>query len=214
MHGSFITFEGVEGAGKSTQIVVLADWLRDAGYTVMMTREPGGAPQAEQIRDLLVSGDTASWTDMGECLLMNAARTEHLARTIRPALKAGSIVLCDRFMDSTRAYQGGAGGIDMTALRQIERAVVGNTGPDLTFIFDLPVAAGLERAKTRGGDDRFEKKGRAYHERVRSAFLQIAAEEPDRCKVIQADQTQDKVTQDILAIIKAWLPVKGGGHHD
>mgnify|MGYP001544869033 CR=1 FL=1 len=210
MSGIFITFEGVEGAGKSTQISHLASWLSDAGNEVLTTREPGGAPQAEQIRQLLVTGSTDSWTDMGECLLMNAARAEHLARTIRPALEAGKSVLCDRFMDSTRAYQGGAGGIDMLALLQIEAAVVGSTIPDLTLIFDLPVAAGLERARVRGGEDRFEKKGAHYHEKVRAAFLQIAEDEPDRCHVINADQSPDDVSRDMVGCLDAWLAERGG----
>ncbi|MCI5048687.1 MAG: dTMP kinase [Aquisalinus sp.] len=210
MSGIFITFEGVEGAGKSTQISHLASWLSDAGHEVLTTREPGGAPQAEQIRQLLVTGSTDSWTDMGECLLMNAARAEHLARTIRPALDAGKTVLCDRFMDSTRAYQGGAGGIDMSALLKIEAAVVGPMVPDLTLIFDLPVTAGLERARVRGGEDRFEKKGAQYHEKVRAAFLQIAEHEPDRCHVINADQSPDDVSRDMIRCLEAWLAERGG----
>ncbi|MCI5043293.1 MAG: dTMP kinase [Aquisalinus sp.] len=210
MSGIFITFEGVEGAGKSTQISTLASWFADVDHDVLTTREPGGAPQAEQVRQLLVTGDTDNWTDISECLLMNAARAEHLARTIRPALDAGKTVLCDRFMDSTRAYQGGAGGIDMSSLLQIEAAVVGSTIPDLTLIFDLPVAAGLERARVRGGEDRFEKKGVKYHEKVRASFLSIAKNEPERCRVINADQSPDNVSMEMVSCIEAWLAERAG----
>jgi dTMP kinase len=197
MQGLFITFEGVEGAGKSTQIKLLADYLKTEDREVICTREPGGTESAERIRDLLVNGAPEDWSDMTECLLMNASRAQHLDELIRPALAEGKVVLCDRFMDSTRAYQGGAGGIDMVRLMQIEHAVVGNTVPDITFIFDLSADVGLERARARGGDDRFERKGIAYHERVRAAFLDIARGEPKRCVVLDAGASVENVTAQI-----------------
>ncbi len=208
MKGHFITFEGVEGAGKSTQIKKTADYLQLQKLDVLMTREPGGSTGAETIRELLVKGDIGDWTDMTECLLMNAARNEHLEKKIRPSLERGHFVLCDRFMDSTRAYQGGAGGIDMAAILAVEALVVQDTRPDLTLIFDLGVEAGLQRATERGGDDRFEKKGRDYHERVRTAFLKIARAEPERCAIINADQKPEEVFNDVLKVLQKRLKLQ------
>ena len=207
MSGLFITFEGVEGGGKSTQISAAANWLAERGHEVVQTREPGGTFGAESIRDLLVNGATDQWSSLTECLLMNAARSEHLEKLIRPALAGDKTVLCDRFMDSTRAYQGGAGGIAMAELREIEKAVVGSTVPDLTIILDLPVEEGLIRAATRGGEDRFERKGEAYHRQVRQAFQTIAKEEPDRCVLIAADQPLEKVTEAVLAALQSRLEI-------
>lgn len=198
MGGLFITFDGLEGSGKSTQIIRLKDWLEQAGCQVITTREPGGTQNAETLRNLLVSGDTASWSPVSECLIMNAARADHLERLIRPALTEGKIVLCDRFMDSTRAYQGGGGQLAMADILAIEHSVVGQTIPDLTFIFDLDPAIGLERAGKRnadkGSEDRFERKGLEYHEAVRKVFRDIAAAETDRCVLIDAAQPIDDVT--------------------
>lgn len=205
MAGLFITFEGVEGAGKSTQISVVNKFLTEQGHEVVLTREPGGTTGAERIRDLLVNGTTDQWSDMTECLLMNAARAENLEKVIRPALAAGKTVLCDRFMDSTRAYQGAAGGIDMGAVRGIERAVVGDTQPDMTFIFDISVETGLARAASRGGEDRFERKGTAYHEKVRQGFLAIAAQEPRRGIIVDAAQAPEAVSASLLAILRSRL---------
>ncbi len=185
--GIFITFEGGEGAGKSTQAKRLADRLRDAGRTVAATREPGGSPGAEAIRSLLVRGEAERWSPISETLLMYAARRDHIERTIEPALARGEIVLCDRFYDSTRAYQGGGGGASPALIAALETAVVGPVLPDLTLIFDLPVAEGLARATARGEDEsRFESKGQAFHERLRAAYLAIAEREPERCVVIDA----------------------------
>ena len=200
MAGLFITFDGPEGSGKSTQIARLKDWLGQAGRDVVTTREPGGTDNAERLRSLLVSGDTGAWSPVAECLIMNAARSDHLEHLIRPALEVGSIVLCDRFMDSTRAYQGGGGRLAMTDILAIERSVVGETVPDITFIFDLDPAIGLERAGKRntgqgGSEDRFERKGLEYHEAVRNSFRQIAQDEPDRCILIDAARPVDAVTQ-------------------
>lgn len=203
MAGFFISFDGLEGSGKSTQIACLKEWLEQAGHEVIVTREPGGTGNAETLRNLLVSGDTASWSPISECLIMNAARADHLERLIRPALADGKIVLCDRFMDSTRAYQGGGGKLPMADILTIERCVVSETVPDVTFLFDLDPATGLERAGKRNagqgkggqaGEDRFERKGLEYHEAVRAAFRQIATDEPDRCILVDASQSVDDVT--------------------
>lgn len=205
MSSAFITFEGIEGAGKSTQIQHLQRFLEGQGREVIVTREPGGSENAEKIRALLVAGGTDDWEAVSECLLVNAARADHLRRLIRPALVAGKTVLCDRFMDSTRAYQGAAGGLDMAHLSAMEAAVVGKTRPDLTLIFDLDVETGLSRAGKRGGDDRFERKGSAYHEAVRQGFLEIAAAEPERCAVIDAGTSQD----DVAAAVRQALQSRG-----
>lgn len=200
--GLFITFEGGEGAGKSTQVRRLAERLRAAGHQVVTTREPGGSPGAEAIRDLLVNGDADRWSPLTEALLMNAARRDHVERVIAPALERGAVVLCDRFADSTRAYQGAGGGVDPGFLRALEAAVVGETRPDLTLILDLPVAEGLGRAAGRGGGEaRFEAKGLAFHERLRAAYLDIARAEPARCAVIAADVTPDEAEQAVWAAV-------------
>lgn len=183
----FITFEGGEGAGKSTQIRRLAARLAEAGVQAVTTREPGGSPGAEAIRDLLVNGEVDRWSATTETLLMYAARRDHLERTIRPVLARGGVVLCDRFADSTRAYQGGAGGADPSLIAALEAAVIEDCRPDLTLILDMPVEAGLARAGARGGGEaRFEAKGLAFHQRLRQAYLDIAAAEPARCVVIDA----------------------------
>jgi dTMP kinase len=185
--GRFITFEGGEGAGKSTQALRLAERLRGMGRTVVNTREPGGSPGAEAIRELLVRGEAERWSPISETLLMYASRRDHIERTVAPALARGEIVVCDRFYDSTRAYQGAGGGAPMALIAALEADVVGPVVPDLTLIFDLPVAEGLARAAARGeGEARFESKGQAFHERLRAAYLEIAAREPERCVVIDA----------------------------
>ncbi|MGH6907172.1 MAG: dTMP kinase, partial [Aestuariivirga sp.] len=164
MAGHFITFEGGEGTGKSTQIGRLAERLKDR--EVLLTREPGGTPEAEAIRGLLVSGETRRWTSAAEALLNYAARDAHLAQAIRPALSRGAIVLCDRFMDSTRVYQGYAGDCAMSLIDDLEEAIVGGTRPSLTLIFDLDPKEGLARAKGRANapaEDRYERKGLAFH---------------------------------------------------
>jgi dTMP kinase len=184
--GVFITFEGGEGAGKSTQLRRLAARLKGLGREVVTTREPGGSPGAEALRDLVVSGSVDRWSPLAELLIFYAARDDHLRRTVRPALDRAAVVLSDRFADSSRAYQGAGGGVDLALLQQLDAAVVGASRPDLTLILDLPVEAGLRRAAARGGDDRFEGKGLAFHQRLREGFLAIAAADPDRCAVIDA----------------------------
>ena len=199
--GRFITFEGGEGAGKSTQIRLLAQRLAGRGE-VVTTREPGGSPGAEAIRALLVTGEPERWSPISETLLMYAARRDHIERVIAPALKRGAWVLCDRFYDSTRAYQGAAGGAPAALVKALELDVVGAMVPDLTLILDMPVAAGLARAAARGeGEGRFEAKGAAFHEALRLAFLDIAAAEPKRCRVIAADQPVECVAEQIDAVL-------------
>lgn len=192
--GFFISFEGGEGAGKSTQIRRLAERLRAAGHDVVVTREPGGSPGAEAIRDLLVNGAADRWSPVTETLLMYAARRDHVERVIRPALSRGAIVLCDRFADSTRAYQGAGGDAPASLIASLEDHVLGGTVPDLTLILDLPPDIGLQRAEVRGGAARFESKGLSFHERLRAGYLEIARREPERCVVIEANAEIDAVT--------------------
>ncbi len=206
--GIFITFEGGEGAGKTTQLRRLAERLRAQGRIVTTTREPGGTPSAEAMRDLLVRGDTDSLSATAEALLNYAARDDHLRRLIRPALERGEMVLCDRFMDSTRAYQAYAGDCPVALVDVLEREVVGETRPDLTLIFDLPVEEGLRRAGIRNGarheaEDRFERKGEAFHRRLREAYLRIARENPERCVVVDASGDMDAVEREIFDILRS-----------
>ena len=191
MSGKFITFEGGEGGGKSTQVGMLLDALLANGIRAIRTREPGGAPGAEDIRGLLVSGAVDRWSPMEEVLLNYAAREVHVTQTIRPALARGDWVICDRFADSTMAYQGYGGGVDPARISAIHSAVCGDFKPDLTLILDLPVEEGLARAgkrlsERRSTEDRFERMERDFHHRLRDGFLTIAAAEPGRCRVIDA----------------------------
>ena len=202
--GRFITFEGGEGGGKSTQLRLLAQRLTGLGLEVVATREPGGSPGAEAIRDLLVRGEADRWSAVTETLLMYAARRDHVERVIRPALARGAWVLCDRFADSTRAYQGAAGGADPGLIAALESYVLEDVSPDLTLILDLPPAAGLARAASRpGGETRFESKGEAFHARLREGFLAIAAAEPERCRVIDASQHLETVSAAIWDVVEA-----------
>ena len=211
--GRFITFEGGEGAGKSTQVRILAERLRGAGLEVVATREPGGSPGAEAIRALLVTGDPDRWSAISETLLMYAARRDHIERTIRPALERGAWVVSDRFADSTRAYQGAGGGAPHGLVAALERFVLEETRPDLTLILDLPVERGLERAGLRGGAEaRFEAKGHAFHQRLREAFLDIAKAEPNRCLVLDAGQPREAVSAAVWSAVAAHLPV--GPHRE
>ena len=185
--GRFITFEGGEGAGKSTQIALLATRLQAAGVEVVRTREPGGSTGAEAIRELVVKGAADRWSPMTETLLMYAARRDHIERVVEPSLHAGAWVLSDRFADSTRAYQGAAGGVRGEFLDGLETHVLERVIPDLTLILDLPESVGLERAAARRDDEgRFESKGLAFHARLREAYRDIAAAQPDRCVLINA----------------------------
>jgi dTMP kinase len=210
MRGLFITLEGGEGAGKSTQSRRLKSALEEVGRDVVLTREPGGTPEAEKIRDLLVQRDGGNWTPMAECLLFFAARQMHVEAFIKPAIAAGKIVICDRFTDSTVAYQGYGHGFDIPTIRQIESLTLNGFKPDLTFILDLPVADGLARSLRQkdissgkeNTEDRFEKLQRDFHEKLRQGFLAIAKEDPARCIVVDALQTADLVYDIIWGRIK------------
>lgn len=203
MPGHFITFEGGEGTGKSSHARDLAESLRKKGRSVVLTREPGGSPGAEDIRTLLVTGSAGRWSATAETLLNYAARETHLRETIRPALARGDLVLCDRFMDSTRAYQGVAGGADMELIDTLERRIVGATRPELTLILDVDPELGLKRAKGRGAsaEDRFEKKGLEFHRILRDGFLAIAAHDPQRCRVIDSSRSYQAVAEDIWRLV-------------
>ncbi|MEQ8664170.1 MAG: dTMP kinase [Rhodospirillales bacterium] len=210
----FITFEGGEGSGKSTQLARAAGWLERHGIDVLRTREPGGAPSAELIRSLLVEGTTDRWQPVTEVLLHAAARTEHLAATVRPALAAGSWVLSDRFADSTRAYQGYGHGVALEIIDQVHAATTGPVIPDLTLVFDVSVATGLARAGRRAesasnaaAEDRYERMGQAFHDRVRDGFQAIARENPGRCVVIDAEMDEDAVHAATIAAIAERLGV-------
>ena len=206
--GRFITFEGGEGAGKSTQARLLVERLQAAGLTVVLTREPGGSEGAEALRGLLVTGDRDRWTPTAETLLMYAGRSDHLTRLIRPALEAGTWVVCDRFSDSTRAYQGAGGGVSPTFIEVIEAEVVGPDKPDLTLVFDMPVEVGLERAFGRDMfEARFESKGLEFHERLRAEFLRIAASHPQRCAMIDATGTLEGVADQVWSAVSSRLEV-------
>jgi len=204
MAARFITFEGGEGTGKSTHCRLLAERLRASGREVTLTREPGGSPAAEHIRGLLVSGETNRWSAEAEALLNYAARDSHLRETIRPALARREIVICDRFIDSTRAYQGYAGGCDMGLIDELECKIVGADRPQLTLVFDLDVAEGLERAGRRGtsDEDRFERKGLRFHQRLRDGFLAIAKAEPGRCRVIDASGPVEATAEAVWRHVK------------
>lgn len=204
--GFFISFEGGEGAGKSTQVRRLAERLKALGHELVLTREPGGSPGAEAIRDIVLNGPPERWSAVTETLLMYASRRDHIERVIRPALAAGKVVICDRFADSTRAYQGAGGQVDPHLIDALETTVLEGLKPDLTLILDLPVEEGLARAMSRGGgEDRFEAKGAAFHERLRQAFLEIARNDPGRCVVLSADRTPEAVEADIRAVVEPRL---------
>lgn len=202
MTGRFISLEGGEGTGKSTQVRRLAATLQKRGIAVLTTREPGGSPGAEEIRALMVNGEPGRWDAMTETLLAYAARADHVTRTIGPALLAGTWVITDRFSDSTFAYQGAGRGMDRETIRRIDSAVLDDFKPDLTLILDLDAGVGLERAKVRAtGENRFEKFGVEFHERLRQAFLEIARRNPDRCRVIDASGSEDAVANAIFEVV-------------
>jgi len=199
MRGKFITFEGGEGGGKSTQAARMAGYLRGKGLEVLETREPGGTPESEALRDLLVQGDPDRWSALSELLLITAARVEHVNRLIKPALTEGKWVICDRFADSTLAYQGIAGELGLELVEQLQKLAVGATAPDVTFLLDVRAEAGLQRAEKRGGAARFEKKGAAFHQTLRDGFLALANENPKRIVLIDGEDTFDNVWGQIEA---------------
>ncbi|CCQ73783.1 dTMP kinase [Magnetospira sp. QH-2] len=202
--GRFITFEGGEGGGKTTQIARLKAALEARGIVVLHTREPGGTEGAEEIRHLLVTGDPGRWDPVTEALLNFAGRRDHVERKIHPALTAGTWVLCDRFADSTRAYQGYGHGMDDDDIESLYRVAVGNLVPDLTLILDLPVEQGLHRAvHQRGGsEDRYERMDKDFHQRLRDGFLDIARRDPKRCTIIDASLEMDAVTKAIFKAVR------------
>ena len=195
MAGRFITLEGSEGCGKSTNLEHIRQYLEAAGKEVLLTREPGGTPLGESIRELLLDHRQSQMCDDTELLLMFAARAQHLAEVIRPALEAGKWVLCDRFTDATYAYQGGGRGIDTARIASLEQWVQGELRPDLTLLLDMPVAAGLSRAGERSAPDRFEREQLDFFERVRRAYLQLAESHPQRYRVIDASHPLEVVQQ-------------------
>lgn len=207
--GVLITLEGGEGAGKSTQSRKLKEYLEAQGRTVILTREPGGTPEAEKIRDLLVQRDGGNWTPLAECLLFFAARQMHVETLIKPALKDGKIVICDRFTDSTRAYQSYGHGFSLETIEKLNDVALDGFAPDLTLILDLPVEMGLERSfaqkeKSAGREateDRFEKLDRSFHEKLRQGFLDIAKNNPQRCRVIDATRSAEAMFDDIVKVI-------------
>ncbi|BCU07486.1 dTMP kinase [Allochromatium tepidum] len=204
--GRFITLEGIEGAGKSTQIAPLAELLRARGLEVLTTREPGGSPLAERLRALLLDPDNQGMSETTELLLMFAARSDHLERRILPALKAGHWVLCDRFTDSTYAYQGGGRGIDPVRIGLLETLVQGELRPDLTLVFDLPPELGLGRAKSCAGRvDRFESETQRFFEAARAVYLERAGANPERYRVIDATAPLETVTQAVGAELNAFV---------
>lgn len=212
MSGYFITFEGGEGTGKSTQSRLLVERLERAGLETILTREPGGSPAAERLREILVSGETDKWSLEAETLLFFAARDDHLRQIIRPALDRGNWVICDRFADSTRAYQGAAGADLSQLLETLEKHIIGDTWPAVTFLLDLDPDDGLARASTRdtnkpisNAEDRFERKGKAFHRRLRQAFLNLARSDPERIVVMDAALAPDVLSNQIWDhVVERW----------
>jgi dTMP kinase len=196
--GRLITFEGGEGAGKSTQVSILVDRLRNAGRHAFATREPGGSPVAEDIRETLLSGKAKQFGPFAEALLFSIARQDHIDTVISDALARGQWVVCDRFLDSTRAYQGATGGVPAPVISALERLTLNGVMPNLTIVLDIPVEEGLARmARRRGAPDRFESQEISQHEQIRKAFLNIAEEEPGRCVVIDARKPEALVAEDV-----------------
>lgn len=207
MRGRFITFEGGEGTGKSTQAALLADRLKAFGLGVVLTREPGGSPGAEAIRHVLLSGAAKPLGAHAEAILFAAARDDHVRQVIRPALESGHWVICDRFADSTRIYQGSLGNVDARLIQGLERISVGESKPDLTFILDLPAEDGLERAARRSGKaaDRFESEALEFHKKLREAYRDLAEREPERCVVVGVSRGVGAIAEDIWDVVKQRL---------
>lgn len=204
--GTFITLEGTEGSGKSTQAARLAEALRAEGYAVLLTREPGGTPAAEQLRAVLLKNNSESLAAETEAFVILAARRQHVDHVIAPALRQGAIVICDRFVDSTLAYQGYARGLELKTLRAMNRWATGGLTPDLTLLFDLPVATGLRRRqRDAAGQNRLDRETTRFHQRVRSGFLELARKEPRRIKPVNAARTPEKIADDVRTLVFEWL---------
>ncbi|WP_049735438.1 dTMP kinase [Rhizobium ecuadorense] len=221
--GLFVTFEGGEGAGKSTQIRRLAEALKGEGHDVLVTREPGGSPGAEAVRHVLLSGAAEAFGTRMEAILFAAARNDHVEEVIRPALAVGKIVLCDRFIDSSRVYQGITGNLEPDFIETLQRIAINGVIPDCTVILDIPAKIGLERAQKRAAadaPDRFEKERLETHEKRREAFLDIAAREPERCHVINAMQSEEAIAAEIEAIVQQLMSpadrarMREAAHHE
>ncbi|HET7605820.1 MAG TPA: dTMP kinase [Sphingomicrobium sp.] len=204
--GRFITLEGGEGAGKSTQVRALAEALRQSGIDVLVTREPGGSEGAEKIRELLLAGPEERWGARAEALLFAAARADHVEKTIAPALEAGRWVLSDRFVDSSLAYQGGAGGLGIEAVREINAFAIDQCFPDRTLVLALSEGGARARARDNEESDRIGGRPEGYHQKVDLAFRLLAAEEPDRVRLVDASGTADEVTRRLLEVIADMLP--------
>ena len=203
--GRFVTVEGIEGAGKSTQMDVIRQYLEERGISVVMTREPGGAPLSEAVRTLLLDPDNRGMSSDTELLLVFAARAEHLHKVIRPALESGDWVLSDRFTDATFAYQGGGRGIEAARIAILEEWVQGRLRPDMTLLLDVPVETGMTRIAERGKPDRFEREDRQFFQRIRDSYLQRAAAEPQRIRLIDARAPVQQVSREALAAVSALL---------
>jgi dTMP kinase len=211
--GYFITFEGGEGSGKSTQVKFLADHLRAQGHDVVLTREPGGTPEAEKIRDLLVRNDGGNWSPLEECLLLFAARAHHVRTLIKPAIEAGKIVISDRFTDSTRAYQGYGLGVTLKKIEALNTDLIDGFAPDLTLLLDIDVKDGLARSTRRLADeqsseDRYENLDLEFHEKLRAGFLDMAKHEPERFRVIDADKSVDEIADEIKTALAVRLGLR------
>lgn len=218
MTGLFVTFEGGEGAGKSTQIRLLAEALRARDHSVLVTREPGGSPGAEAVRHVILSGAAERYGTRMEALLFAAARNDHVEEVIRPALRSGQVVLCDRFLDSSRVYQGTTGNLEPAFIERLQNVAINGVTPDRTLILDLPATEGLDRARRRaagpsadGEPDRFEKEEIETHEKRREAFLELAEREPFRCRVVDATRTREAIASQILSIVEPLLPLQKRG---
>ena len=212
--GLFITFEGIEGCGKTTQLALLADWLRREGHRVLTTREPGGCPIADRIRAILLAPESLALVPRAELLLYAAARAQHVDEVIRPALQTDHLVLCDRFTDATLAYQGGGRNLDRHLIAALNDLACAGAGPDLTLLLDLPVTTGLERARARNQVDadregRFEQETLEFHRRVQTAYQHLAAAEPDRFRVVDAVGFPEQVHERLRAEVATFLTGRG-----
>ena len=202
MNNLFITFEGGDGSGKSTQVNLLKDYLDNLNFETIKTREPGGTPSAEILRDLLTTGEVEKWTPMSEALLMWASRYEHLIQVIEPALNSGKNVICDRFYDSTYAYQGVAHNLGIDKMEKLKKIIIGDIEPDITFVLDIDPKAGLKRSLDRSNqENRFESYNIDFHNNIRSAFLEIAKKNKDRCIVIDATLNKQEINNLIITVI-------------
>jgi len=208
MRGSFFTFEGIDGCGKSTQLSRVAESLRAKGQNVLVTREPGGPSISERIREILISPDNKQMLPQTECLLYLAARAQHVSEVIKPAVDRGEIVLCDRFEQATFAYQGHGRGLDLSFLRGVNGFATGGVSPDITFVFDIPAELSRERLSVIGkGKDRIESEGPQFFERVRQGYLEAAAAAPEKIKLLDGSKSVDELTEEVLGVISTFCTI-------